>query len=81
MTTIKNVSGEKNKFKSLTGFLTVNKIDSYNRRGGERKKEKRMYRASQKIRTINVFLESLCQGPSLGVTVHLTSLGCPPTLC
>ena len=52
MTTIKNVSGEKNKFKSLTGFLTVNKIDSYNRRGGERKKEKRMYRASQKIRIL-----------------------------
>ena len=31
----------------------------------------------------NVFLESLMSGsfPLLGVTVHLTSLGCPPTLC
>ena len=44
---------------------------------------KRIYRASQNIRTINVFLESLLSEsfPSLGVTVHLTSPGCPPTLC
>ena len=30
-----------------------------------------------------VFLESLLSGsfPSLGATVHLPSLGCPPTLC
>ena len=47
------------------------------------KKSKRIYRASQNIRIINVFLESLLPEsfPSLGVTVHLTSLGCPPTLC
>jgi len=47
------------------------------------KKSKRIYRASQNIRIINVFLESLLSEsfPSLGVTVHLTSLGCPPTLC
>ena len=34
------------------------------------------------IRTINVFLESLLLEyfPSLGITVDLTSLGCPPTL-
>ena len=32
---------------------------------------------------INVFLESLLSEsiPSLGVTVQLTPLGCPPTLC
>ena len=32
---------------------------------------------------MDVFLESLLSEsfPSLGVTVHLTSLGCPPTLC
>jgi len=49
----------------------------------KRKKSKRIYRTSQNIRIINVFLESLLSGsfPSLGVTVHLTSLGCPPTLC
>ena len=39
--------------------------------------------SSQSIRIINVFLESLLSEsfPLLGVTVHLTSLGLPPTLC
>ena len=47
------------------------------------KKSKSIYRTSQKIRIINVFLESLLSEsfPSLGATVHLTSLGRPPTLC
>ena len=51
-------------------------------RGTKRKKSERFYRTSQKIRIINVFLESLLSEsfPSLGVTVNLTSLGCPPTL-
>ena len=46
-------------------------------------KSKRIYRTSPNIRIINDFLESLLSEsfPSLGVTVHLTSLGCPPTLC
>ena len=46
------------------------------------KKSKRIYRTSQNIRIMNVFLESQLSEsfPSLGVTVHLTSLGCPPTL-
>ena len=87
MTTIKNVTeeeGEK-KLKSLTGFLSANKIDNYNRgeKGGKKETSKRIYRTSQEIRIISVFLESLLSEPfpSLGVTVHLTSLGCPPTLC
>ena len=43
----------------------------------EKKISERIYRTSEDIRIIiNVFIESL-----LGVTVHLTSLGCPPTLC
>ena len=51
---------------------------------GEKENEKnfqRTYRTSQKIRIINVFLESLLSESflSLGVTVHLTSLGCLPT--
>ena len=52
------------------------------KRGKKRKKSKRIYRASQNIRKINVFLESLLSEffPSLGVTVHITSLGCPLTL-
>ena len=38
-----------------------------------------MYRTSQNIRMINVFLELLLSESfsSLGVTVHLTYLGCP----
>jgi len=54
-------------------------------KGGKKKKKnsKRLYRTSQKVRIINVFLESLLSEsfPSLGTTVHLTSLGCPPALC
>jgi len=52
---------------------------------GEKKEKnsKRFYRTIPNIRIINVFLESLLLEffPSLGITVHLTSLGCPPTLC
>jgi len=48
----------------------------------KKKKCKRTYRTNQKIRMINVFLESLLSEsfPSLGITVHLTSLGCLPAL-
>jgi len=47
----------------------------------QKTKNKRVCRTSQKIR-INVFLEFLLSEsfPMLGITVHLTSLGCPPTL-
>ena len=83
---IKNVTeGKKKKLQSLIGFLSANEIDNYNR--GEKKekkiKSKIIYRTNQKIRIINVFLESLLSQsfPLLGVTVHLISLGCPPTLC
>ena len=70
--------------KSLVRFHSANKINNYNREGKKKKKKsKRIYRTSQNIRIINVFLESLLSEsfPLLGVTVHLTSLGCPPTLC
>ena len=51
---------------------------------GEEKKEKkskRLYTTSRNIRITNVFLESLLSEsfPSLGITVHLTSIGCPLT--
>ena len=52
--------------------------------GEEKEKESTgIYRTSQNIRTINVVLESLLSEsfPSLGVTIQLTSLGCPLTLC
>jgi len=84
MTTIKNVTEGEKKLKSLVGCLSANKIDNYNRGGKRGEKSNRIYRTSQKKRRrINVFLESpLSESfPSLGVTVPLTSLGCPPTLC
>ena len=71
---------------SLIGFLSADKIDNYNREGiKEKKKQRKNPEESteqiKKIRIINV--ESLLSEsfPLLGVTVHLTSLGCPPTLC
>ena len=78
MTTIKNVTGG-GELKSLIRFLSANKIDNYNRVGGECK---RIYRTSQKVRIINVFLESLLSESflELGITVQLTPLGCPPIL-
>ena len=73
--------------KGLIRFHSSNKFDKYSREGKKYKKEKkiskRIYRTIQNIKIINVFLESLLSEsfPSLWITVHLTSLGCPPTLC
>ena len=55
---------KKKKLKSLIRFHSANKLDNYNRGGKiggkkEKNKSKRIYRARQKIRIINVFLESL----------------------
>jgi len=79
---------KKKKLKGLIRFHSANKIDNYNRgrkkeEKKRKKKSKRIYRINQNRRIINVFLESLLSEsfPSQGVTVHLTSLGCPPTLC
>ena len=51
--------------------------------GGKEKNLKECTEQVKKIRIINVFLESLLSEsfPVLGVTVHLTSRGCSPTLC
>ena len=70
------------KLKSLIKVHSANKIDNYNRVGKKKRKPKRNFRTSQNIRKINVFLEFLLSVsfPSLGVIVHLTSLGCPLTL-
>ena len=77
---------EKNKFKSLTRFHSANNTDNYNRGGktgggGEGKIQENLQSKSKHKN--NFFLESLLSEsfPSLGVTVHVTSLGCPPTLC
>ena len=87
--TIKNVTEKKkkNKLKIFIGFPSANKNDNYNRGGGGGRKKKKIPEDStkqvKKIRIINVFLESLLLEffPSLGATVHHTSLRCPPTLC
>ena len=53
------------------------------RKKGEKKKKKskRIYRTSQKIKIMNGFLESLLlESVSLWESVYLTSLGCPLTL-
>ena len=78
----KTVTEGKKKLKSLIRFYSANKIDNYNRGGGGGKKSKRIYRTSQSIRIINVFLDSLLLEslPLLNLTVYLTSLGRPPTL-
>jgi len=64
ITTIKNVT-EKKQVKSLIRFHSASKVNNYNR-GGEKKKKKinekspkRIYRTSQNIRIINIFLELL----------------------
>ena len=77
---------KKKKLKSLIIFKMPIKSTTTTGREGrkrkEKKKSKRIYGTSQNVRII-VFLESLLSEsfPSLGVTVHLTSLGCPPTVC
>ena len=67
----------------LTAITTEGGKKGQKKKEIKEKKTQRIYRASQTIRIINVFLESLLSEsfPSLGVAVHLASLGCPPTLC
>ena len=83
MSTIKNVTEErKKKLQSLIGFLSANKIDNYKGGGGEGRKKIQSNLQSKSKNQNNVFLESLLSEsfPLLGVTVHLTSLGCPPCI-
>ena len=75
---------EKKKLKRLTGFLSANKIDIYNR-GREKEKMKKKIQKNLQNKSKNknnVFLESLLSEsfPAMAITVHLTSLGCPLTL-
>ena len=77
---------EKKSSNAKSDFIVPIKSTTERGKKGEKKrkkKSKRIYRTSQDIRTIYDFLESLLSEsfPSLGVTVHLTSLGRPPALC
>ena len=91
MTTLKNVTEEKEKKKKKSSkvkldFLVPKKSTTTTWEGGrgegKKKNSKRIYRTSQKIRIINVFLESVLSAsfPVLGITVHLTFLGCSPEI-
>ena len=68
--------------KHLIGFLCTNKLTTTTEGGKGEKNPKDSGERSQKLRIINVFLESLLSEsfPLLGVIVHLTFLGGPPTL-
>ena len=75
---------KKKMLKSLIRFHSGNKIDNREKkRKNNFKNPKESTEQVKNIRIINVFLEALLSESfrSLGVTVHLTSLGCPPTLC
>ena len=50
--------------------------------GKKKKGKKNPETATEQVKIINVFLESLLSSsfPSLDVSVHLASLGCPPTV-
>ena len=82
----KNVTeGKKKKsLKAYLDFLVPIKLTPTTR-GGKKglKKSKLIYRTSQKLKIIKVYLESLLSEsfPVLRITVHLTCLGCPPALC
>ena len=62
----------------LTTTTTEGK--KWEREKKERKKNPET--ATEQVQIINVFLESLLSAsfPSLDVSVHLASLGCPPTV-
>ena len=51
--TIKNVTEEKKKFKSLIGFLSANKINDYNRVGKKRKEKKMQKNLQNKSKNKN----------------------------
>ena len=50
ITTIKNVTEKKKKFKSLIGFNSANKIDSYNRGGKRKEKEKNLKDSAEQVK-------------------------------
>ena len=72
----------KQNLKSLIRFHSADKSDNYNRGWKQKEKNPRVCRANENIWKINVFLNQCSDSfPSLWITVHLTSVGCPPILC
>ena len=82
MTTIKNVAeGEKSSKAQLDVLVPIKSTTTTEEEKGG-KIQQNLQNKSKKKSVINVLLGSLLSesSPSLGVTVPLTSLGCPPTL-
>ena len=73
---------KKKELKILTRFHSANKMTTPREEGKKEKNPKNLHNKS-KHKNNKCFLESqLCRVLSLaGVTVHFTSLGCPPTPC
>ena len=72
--TIKNVTEKKKKSQKLNQISSANKIDNYSKAEQKEKEMKKIYRTSQNIRIINVFLESLLSSPFLRWESQSTSL-------
>ena len=76
--------GKKKKLKSFIRFQSANKIDNYNR-GREKKGEKIQKNLQNKSKRTNSkcfsWITAIRVLSLAWVTVHLTTLGCPPTLC
>ena len=84
MTMIKNVTEGKKKLKNLDFIVPIKLTPTTGWEKEKKEKEKIQKNLQNKFKNKNnkCFLKSLLSEsfPSLGVTIHLTSLGCPPTL-
>jgi len=75
------------KLKSLIGFLSASKINNYNRGGekggglGEKIQKNLQNKLKNKNNKCFSWVTASESFPALGITVHLASLGCPPTPC
>ena len=70
----------KKKLKSLIRFHNANKVDNYNRGGGGKRKKKEK-KIQKNLQNTSKHKNNKCFSWVTAVTVHLTSLGCPPALC
>jgi len=85
MTTVKNVTEETKKLKSLMGFLVPIKLTTKTEVEKKKKIQKNLLNQSKNKnnKCFSQVLKSLLSEsfPVLEIIVHLTSLGCTPTLC
>ena len=86
MTIVKNVTETKKKKSAkakLDFIVPIKSTTTTDGKAGEKKIQKNLQNKWKHKNNKCFFLESLLSEsfPSLGVTVQLTSLGCPPSLC